>query len=510
DLAAMDPAACYLGWTVALISQKAQSVIQDEFMFIEDDLAELTIQPSTEDLRHGDWRLGNILTERGDISPSQLNHVLQQQSSSQEIKPLGTLLQETGSLPKEVLKSALDTQSLVRNKQMADCRREENTSIRVSSDKLDQLVNQVGELVIAQARLKQLVSHLRNEHGLQTVAEEITLLAEGLRDSTMSIRLLPIETLFQKFTRLVRDLSKELGKQVRFVTEGGETELDKTVIEHLNDPLVHLLRNSVDHGLETPEVRTGNGKPADGMVRLSASHAGANVIIRIEDDGKGIDTAVLLAKARERGLVRADAELSDKEIFNLIFLPGFSTKTEVTAVSGRGVGMDVVKRNIEAMRGTIQVESHVGQGSVITIKLPLTLAIIDGFLVQVADERYVIPLSAVRECVRLTHKDVEASKGRHIIKIRNEIVPYIRLRELFNLPGQPPVKEQVVITEIDSHRVGLVVDVVLGQNQVVIKSLGILFNSVRYFSGTTILGDGEVAPILDVGGILEHSIHTLH
>lgn len=505
NLQTMDPGVCYLYWEVALITLRDAPTIREEFLFIEDDLSELTIRQATENLQGGDWRLGTILLERGDIGTERLDQFLQQQKAQQELQPLGTLLRESGELPKAHLKSALDAQTMVRQRREENCRKEENTCIRVASSKLDQLVNQVGELVIAQARLKQLASSLKHEHGLQTVAEEITLLAEGLRDSTMSIRLLPIETLFQKFNRLVRDLSRELGKQVRFVTEGGETELDKTVIEHINDPLVHLLRNSVDHGVESPGERQQTGKSAAGMVRLSASHAGASVLIRIEDDGRGMDPALILAKAKERGIVRPETELTEKEIFNLIFLPGFSTKSEVTSVSGRGVGMDVVKRNIESMRGSIQVESRAGQGSVITVKLPLTLAIIDGFLVQVGEERYVIPLSAVRECVRLTSREITHAHGRHIIKIRNEIVPYIRLRELFALEGAPPVKEQIVVTEIDQTRIGLAVDQVLGQNQVVIKSLGLLFNSVPYFSGTTILGDGEVAPILDVAGILEKS-----
>ena len=503
ELKKLDVSICYLYWDVALITQHSELDIRSEFMFIEDDLSELTIKKSPEDLQDGDWRLGRMLLDRGDISPSVLEESLQQQKEGNRLQPIGALLAETVPDLKTPVTVAMVGQKLVQNRREQKRKEHEVTSIRVPSAKLDILVNQVGELVIAQARLKQLVVPMKEAYALQGVSEEITLLTENLRDSTMGIRMLPIGTLFNKFNRLVRDLSGALKKSIVLETSGGETELDKTVIEHLNDPLVHLIRNSIDHGIEIPEQREAAGKKSTGTVFLSANHAGADVVIRVSDDGHGLNPITLRAKAIEKGMLSEDQILSDKELFQLVLLPGFSTKTEVSNLSGRGVGMDVVKKHIESLRGTLQIESTLGQGCTITVKLPLTLAIIDGFLVQSEKERFVIPLTTVRECVRLTQEEIDAAHGEQIINIRNEIVPYVRLRDLFKLGNEHSDKEQVVITESDNNRVGLVVDQVLGQSQVVIKSLGTVFRNVPLFSGATILGDGEVVPILDIGKILE-------
>ena len=503
ELAQLDVSICYLYWDVALITVHNELDIHSEFLFIEDDLTELSIKKSPEDLDDGDWRIGRILLDRGDVSVAVLEESLQQQKTSRYAEPIGTLLTEKTPTIKTPVMTAIAGQKLVKNRKNQQTREHEVSSIRVPSAKLDLLVNQVGELVIAQARLKQLVTPMKEAYALQGVSEEITLLTENLRDSTMGIRMLPIGTLFKKFNRLVRDLSGELHKTITLETSGGETELDKTVIEHLNDPLVHLIRNSIDHGIETPEQRKAVEKKTGGTVFLAANHSGADVVIRVSDDGHGLNPITLRAKAIEKGLITEEQILSDKEIFQLIFTPGFSTKAEVSNLSGRGVGMDVVKKHIESLRGTIQIESILGQGCTITIKLPLTLAIIDGFLVQSEGERFVIPLTTVRECVRLTQEEIAKAHGEQIINIRNEIVPYVRLRDLFKLGDKQPTKEQVVITESDNNRVGLVVDQVLGQSQVVIKSLGTVFRNVPLFSGATILGDGEVVPILDIGKILE-------
>lgn len=503
DLKKLDISLCYIYWDVALITHHSEEDIRSEFMFIEDDLTELTIQKSPEDLEEGDWRMGRILLDRGDVSPKVLERNLQRQQLSNHQKPIGTILAEVNPKIKGQLTAALAGQKLVKNKQQQKQQDSEVSSIRVPSSKLDLLVNQVGELVIAQARLNQLVAPMKESYALQGVAEEITLLTENLRDSTMGIRMLPIGNLFKKFNRLVRDLSSELEKSIALVTEGGETELDKTVIEHLNDPLVHLIRNAIDHGIETPDQRIASGKKPEGTLTLTANHSGADVLIRVTDDGHGLNPDILRNKAIEKGVISHDQTLSDKEIFQLIFAPGFSTKAEVSNLSGRGVGMDVVKKHIESLRGTVQIESVLGQGCTVSIKLPLTLAIIDGFLVRSEGERFVIPLTTVRECVRLTQEDIERAHGEQIINIRNEIVPYVRLRDIFKLDGEQPEKEQVVITESDNNRVGLVVDQMLGQSQVVIKSLGTVFRNVPLFSGATILGDGEVVPILDVGRIME-------
>jgi len=317
--------------------------------------------------------------------------------------------------------------------------------------------------------------------------------------------MLPIGTTFSKFQRLVRDLSSDLGKNILLKTEGAETKLDKTVIEKLGDPLIHLIRNCIDHGIEMPEIRKFVGKPEQGEVCLSAEHSGANVFIKITDDGAGLDAARIRAKAIEKGLIAPDALLSDKECFSLIFAPGFSTAQTVTSVSGRGVGMDVVKRGIEALQGSVDIASQKGVGTTITLKLPLTLAIIDGLLVRIEDHHYIMPLSAIEECVELTREDVEKSHGKNLADIRGEIVPYIRLREEFALFGTAPEIEQIVTARINDRRIGFVVDEVVGEHQTVIKSLGRIYRDVDDVSGATILGDGRVALILDLPKLLNNT-----
>lgn len=286
-------------------------------------------------------------------------------------------------------------------------------------------------------------------------------------------------------------------------TDGAETELDKTVIERLNDPLIHLIRNSIDHGIETPEIRTSMGKPSQGIIHLSALHSGASVLIKIEDDGAGLDKDAIYNKAVERGIVSSGTEMSEEEIFGLIFAPGFSMAKKVTNVSGRGVGMDVVKRCIDALGGSIEISSTKGAGSIITLKLPLTLAIIAGLLVKIGNDFYVLPLSSVEECVELTRKDIEMVHGRHIIKVRDEIVPYISLKEIFNIETKDRDIEQVVVTRMNGQRVGFVVDQVIGEHQTVIKNLGKVYQHAKGLSGATILGDGTVALILDVNQLVK-------
>jgi two-component system chemotaxis sensor kinase CheA len=320
----------------------------------------------------------------------------------------------------------------------------------------------------------------------------------------MGIRMVPIGSLFSRFRRLVRDLSKDLGKEVQLTTSGEETELDKTVIERLHDPLVHLIRNSMDHGIGMPDQREEQGKPRMGTVHLSAVHSGAQVLISISDDGRGIDPVRVRAKAEENGLIIPGAELSDNELYQLIFQPGFSTAEKITNVSGRGVGMDVVKRAIDSLRGTIDVTSAQGEGSTITLRLPLTLAIIDGLLVRVGEGRYVIPLSAVEECVELRPEDDLRATGRDFLNIRDVVVPFLRLRRLFNVAAPADPYQKVVIVSAGETRVGLAVDQIIGDHQTVIKSLSKLHAGVQTFSGATILGDGTVALILDVPRLIDY------
>ena len=352
-----------------------------------------------------------------------------------------------------------------------------------------------------QAQLTQIGAGIDNGD-LAGPVEEVERLTGELRDSVLNIRMTPIGGTFNKFRRLVRDLSGELGKEIDLITEGGETELDKTVIEQMNDPLVHLIRNSIDHGVESPEIRAEAGKPAKGIIHLSAHHKGTNVAIVIKDDGKGLNKQAIRAKAIEKGLIHPETDYSDKEIFAQILMPGFSTAEKVTSVSGRGVGMDVVKRQIEALRGSIEIASKPGAGTTIELTLPLTLAIIDGLLVDVGGDRFVVPVAAVEECLEMRAECFAMDKGRNVIQVRGELVPYIRLREVFNIYGNEPAVEETVIVHINDTRIGIVVDHVIGDYQTVIKPLGKIYQDAEGVSGATIMGDGSVALIIDIAGII--------
>lgn len=490
----IDPEKCYVWWDIILHSGCDVNAIKDVFIFVEDS-CDLSIQIIDTDAGLDDdenyKRLGEILIDRGDLSQEALEAILKDQ------KPIGERLKSQGLIGHSQLESALIEQQAVKENREKRKKTDTVSSIRVNSLKLDKLVDLVGELVTAQARLSQ-IANTRDDSSVLSIAEEIERLTAELRDNTMNVRMLTFGTTFNKFKRLVRDLSSELGREVDFVTEGAETELDKNVIEQLNDPLVHILRNAVDHGLEPPGHRVEAGKPEKGVIRLSASHSGAHVLIRISDDGKGLDAESIKKKALERGLISSDANMTDKDCFFLIFEPGFSTAQKVTNVSGRGVGMDVVKKAIEDLRGSVDIESKKGVGTTITLKLPLTLAIIDGLLVTVGSEFFVIPLSSVEECIELTESEIRKRHGRHYTNVRDQIVPYIRLRDQFNVSDRKPEIEQVVITEIDGHRIGFVVDKVIGQHQTVIKNLSRIYKNVDTISGATIMADGTVALIIDI------------
>jgi two-component system chemotaxis sensor kinase CheA len=495
----IDPQKCHISWDVILTTPDGVDAIKDVFIFVEDE-CELTIEvidePGPENDDAPPKRIGEILIERGLVSQEDLRVALGAQ------RRVGELLVDKGLVEPSRVESALAEQEHILAVRGKYRKEEQASSVRVPAERLDALVNLVGEMVTVQARLSQTVASM-DHAGLLSISEEVERLTAELRENTMSIRMLPIGTTFSKFKRLVRDLSGELGKDVLLVTDGGETELDKTVIERLNDPLVHLIRNCIDHGLELPGVREAAGKPGQGTVHLAAMHSGAYVLIRVTDDGAGLDADAIRSKAVEKGLMAADTELSEKELFLLIFAPGFSTARQVTSVSGRGVGMDVVKRSIDALRGSIDVSSQKGMGTTITLKLPLTLAIIDGLLVEVGDGRYVLPLSIVEECVELTREDVAGAHGRHITHVRGEIVPYILLRQSFAITGNAPEVQQIVITESPGGKVGFVVDKVIGEHQTVIKNMGRAYRNVDVISGATILGDGTVALIMDVPKLVQ-------
>lgn len=370
-------------------------------------------------------------------------------------------------------------------------------SVRVTQQKLDQLMNQVGELVILQARLNQLAIDTGDER-TAALAEEFERLASGLRDNAFEIRMLPIGSIFGRFRRMVRDLAPELGKEVLLETDGAETELDKVMLDRLADPLVHLLRNSLDHGIEMPAQRIAAGKPACARLTLSASQHQGQVLICVRDDGAGLDTDRILARALERGLVAEEDALDEQAIHQLVFEPGFSTADAVSDLSGRGVGMDVVRRSVEALQGRVTIESAPGKGTCVRIRLPMTLAIIEGLMVAVADEHYVVPLSAVEECIETTGTQACDEQGVHLIKHRNELVPSLSLRDCFDLGGQQPAIQQTVVVNVDDARYGVTVDEVIGHHQTVIKNLGSLYQSVPGMMGATIMGNGRIAMILDL------------
>jgi two-component system, chemotaxis family, sensor kinase CheA len=383
----------------------------------------------------------------------------------------------------------------------AQKRAAQQATVRVPSERLDQLVNLVGELVINQSRLSQAFA-AGGTGDMAGAVESMDRLIAELRDSVLGIRMMPIGSTFSRFQRLVRDLSAELGKEVDFITEGAETELDKTVIDQLGDPLVHLIRNSLDHGLELPDERVQKGKPGRGRLKLSAAHEGAHVVITIRDDGRGLNGPALRAKAEAKGLISPDAHLTEQETFDLVFLPGLSTARAVTNLSGRGVGLDVVKRTIDDLRGSISLSSVPGQGITTRLTLPLTLAIVDGLLVEVDGDRFIIPMASVLENVELTRAERQAKNGRNLINVRGELVPYVRLRELFDARGPELAFEKIVIVAFNGQRLGLVVDHVLGSHQTVIQALGRFYRNVELFSGTTIMGDGRVAIIVDLAGVV--------
>jgi two-component system chemotaxis sensor kinase CheA len=375
----------------------------------------------------------------------------------------------------------------------------------VDAERLDSLVNMVGELVIIQSRLAQAVRDAHNPV-LAQIAEDMERLMDELSENALSIRMLPFGSMFGGFRRLVRDLAKTLGKPVEFVTEGAETELDKTVIDKLKDPLMHILRNAVDHGLEPSEARRELGKPEQGRVVLSAAHASGEVVITVADDGRGIDPERVRARAVERGLVAPDAVLDEREALGLLFEPGFSTAETVSNISGRGVGMDVVRKSIEGLRGSIDVESTPGRGTRMRIRLPLTLAIIDGLNVRVEQESYILPLAAVEAC---QERFVEGRPETFdTVERMGQLIPCISLRRLLHVPGEQPGYERIVVVQVDGRQVGLAVDVVVGRQQAVIKSMSGLCKDQDWISGTTINGDGGISLILDVPQLVARAAET--
>ncbi|WP_227268753.1 chemotaxis protein CheA [Roseobacter weihaiensis] len=450
SLEKLEPLQCYAAWAVTLTGATTEEAIKDVFIFADDSELEIT--------KH---------------------------------EP-----------PVAASEPELTTKTVAADKGKSN---KTTAPIRVDSGRLDEVMDRLGELVIAQARLNQVTTRLADPM-LEAVTEDIERLLTGLRDTTLSIRMMPIETVFGKFRRVVRDLSAELNKDIKLVTKGGETEIDKNVIDKLSEPLVHMIRNAIDHGVETREGRIEANKPEHGTVILSANQEGGEVLISLEDDGRGLNTEAIRARAIERGLLDANATPTEQELHQFIFAPGFSTAKELTSISGRGVGMDAVKTTVDSLRGNFKVHSQPGQGTKVTLHLPVSLAIIDGMLVRLGSDVFVIPLSAVQECVELDTLETNRESGRSMLRIRETLVPFLDLVDVFNYPESKDTRRRVVIVRAGNAPLGLIVDDILGQNQTVIKALSVYHRDVEGFAGATILGDGTVALIIDTAIMIRRAL----
>jgi two-component system chemotaxis sensor kinase CheA len=491
------PDSCYVKWTVILTTSAGINAVKDVFIFVEDQsLINIDIIDDEERLNTGEdyKRIGEILLDRGDITGHELNKLLE------EKKMLGGIAVEEGLISGEALESALEEQNYIRENRRKKTK--SSSTIRVRNEKLDELVNLVGELVTVQTRLSQKITSAGDAE-LSNIGENLEMLTVRMRESAMNIRLVPLTELFNGYNRLVRDLSNELKKPVDLEITGADTELDKNVIEMLQDPLVHIIRNSIDHGLEDPDTRKQKGKPEQGKVSIGAKYEGASVLISVSDDGKGLVKDSIRRRAVEKGIVSENEVLSDDQVRALIFAPGFSTAEKTTSISGRGVGLDVVKRNLESISASVSVESVEGKSTVFTLRIPLTLAIIDCLLVRLGDEKYVINLQSVDEC--FIHREQIPRPGEltTVASLHGDPVPYINLRKLLEIPGSNPDLQNAVVIISREKRMVFVVDEIVGQYQTVIKSMDSGFQSVPEFSGSTILGDGTVALILDVNKIGE-------
>lgn len=501
-LDALDPEACCLGFEIAFVTTVDKAAIENVFEFVIDDCALRIVPPGSQVARYieliqslpeGPSRLGEILVRCGSVTAHELEAALRTQAETVPQRRIGAILAEQGTVAPQVVEAAL-----VRQKQSKETRGE-SQSVRVDADKLDRLINLVGELIIATAGASLVAKRTRN---LELMERNSTLadLVEEVRDSALQLRMVKIGATFNRFKRVVHDVARELGKDIELAVSGEDTELDKTVVEKIGDPLMHLVRNAMDHGIDSPERRAERGKPATGTVSLNAFHDSGSIVIQVGDDGGGLDRERILAKGIERGLVEPGRSMTDAEVYALIFEPGFSTAEQITNLSGRGVGMDVVRRNIEALRGTVAIASEPGCGTTVTVRLPLTLAIINGFQVGVGKSVFVVPMDMVDECIEFA-----AGTGQDYTDLRGQVLPFIRLRELFDVPGRPAARQNIVVVKHAGQKFGLVVDALMGEAQAVIKPLSRMFVQVRGISGSSILGSGDVALILDVPVLMQQA-----
>lgn len=502
-LAELDCEESYLTWNCRFDTDRGEQEVRAVFEFIEDS-GRIVITPlSTAEQELP--LLGKLLVENGVVGTEDVREALTQQ------KKLGEILVEHGKASKADIEDVLDKQAA---RKADSVKKAVTTSIRVDLKKLDHLVNLVGEMVIIHSMFHQVMYGQGNQEQesrnigseqVDTIFSQLQRIGKDIQEGAMALRMLPIGEVFQRFTRLVRELSSSKGKDIELVVSGEETELDKGVLEKIADPLVHLIRNSVDHGIESPEERAAAGKPVLATVFLRAYQMGDAVYIDVQDDGRGLDRERIIAKAIEKGVIQTANGLSDEEAYNLIMLPGFSTADKITDISGRGVGMDVVKRNIESLNGTLRIRTRKGIGTTMSIRLPLTLAIIDGLTVGIGSEVFIIPITSVVESLRPARADVNSvSEQGTVVNVRGERIPLIRLHRLLDIPchKQDPCEAIVVVAHHDGNKYGFMVDELLGEQQIVLKNLGSATPKVRDIAGGTIMGDGRVALVLDVVGVV--------
>lgn len=502
-----DPENLYLQFSIALLTSASKAEIEDAFLFVKEESKIVYIPPKSKlehyiklirDNETKGARLGEILVNCGVISQADVDRALQVQSATELPKrQIGEILQTDVHVPKELIDTALQRQKIAK---MAT-----NKLIRVDSKRLDQLINLVGELVINQQAINLHSTRVADSLMDESVTHMMGL-TEQVRDAALSLRMVAIGDTFARFHRVVRDTANELGKKIALSISGEETELDRSVVEKLVDPLTHIIRNSIDHGIESCADREATGKSAEGTIRLRAYHESGNIVIEIEDDGGGIDGDKVRAKAMEKNLIAADLKMADADLIQLIFHPGFSTAEAVTSLSGRGVGMDVVKRNIEELQGSIQVMTKVGVGTLLTIRLPMTMAIIDGFHTATGGTDFIVPKNTLVECIDFD--SVEHLQGAHSVNLRGEYVPYVQLDQFLNLPEQSDSRKKLVIVQFGKQRAGILVDDLIGEIQAVVKPLSPIFRRLKGVGGCSLLGSGEIAFILDVPQLIQMVIHN--
>ena len=495
-LDSLDPAKAYLGYEIEFLSSSSYQEIEEIFEFVVDDIELEIFKADDIDMTQALISLYQELDLQSTLSQNNFSCIkfIQEQKESKNNNEL--------QLDESNTKTIESSKKVKKDIQ-------KSFSLRVDSTKIDQLINQISEMVIANAKIIQRADEM-DDNELIEVSTVMSDMLEDIRTGVMNIRMVQVGDSFNKFKRIVHDVAKKVHKEIEFEIVGGDTELDKMVVEKITDPLTHMLRNSIDHGIELPDDRVAAGKTPNGKVTLRTYPDAGTIVIEIEDDGKGLSKDKILSKAIANGIVDENAHLSDKEIYALIFSAGLSTADEVSDISGRGVGMDVVKQNIESLRGTVEIDSTPGKGSLFTIRLPLTLAIIDGFLVQSGETKYIMPLEMIVECIELDNNYKKRMKGNEFINLRDTMLPLLDVREYFEEEANQSIRDNVIVVRYGDYKMGLMVDELYGEFQTVIKPLGDVFSNLVGISGGTILGSGEIALIFDIPKLMEHKIKEIN